>query len=608
MGLKAQQAYPSHADVRADVNPLMAPFYHGVASGDPLADRVIIWTRVSDQTGNVSVTWKMATDTLLTQVVNSGSASTDSSVDFCIKVDVTGLQPNSWYYYQFDFNGQKSLIGRTRTLPVGDVDSLRIVLMSCQDYEAGYYNIHESLVNRNDIDAIVFVGDYIYEYAGTPSNDRFGAPDYEILSLDDYRTRHSTYKLDAQLRKMHQQYPWFAVWDDHEIANNGWVGGAENHLEGAEGNWFDRRTGALRTYFDWMPVRKPDPQGEPERIYRKFKWGNLADILMLDTRYEGRDIQPENTSDPIYNDTTHTILGTAQRNWLFSNLDTTQAQWKIFGQQVMMAPLQIFGFYPNLDQWDGYPTDRNRLFNKIINDNIDNVVVLTGDIHTGWANDLPLTAQGYNANTGAGSVGVEFVCTSVTSLNANNSVLNNFGAPLIQSSNPHMKYIDLAGHGAVLVDINKTRTQGEFWNVNTISNVDLSTTLMESWYVNDGERFLRQGTGASVRVTPNPALAPYPYDTTTTAIKEDALDAVIFGLYPNPVVTQMVVQYYLHKNEPVTIQLIDMQGKTAFTKSLGKRDKGLNFAEIDLTSLKPGTYVLALQTANKTYKRFIVKI
>jgi len=603
----AQQLYPQTPDTRADVNPLLAPFYHGVASGDPLNDRVILWTRVSDQTGLLNVNWKIATDTALQQVVNNGTASTDSTTDFCVKVDATGLQPNTWYYYQFDFNGQKSIIGRTRTLPVGDVDSLRIMLMSCQDYEAGFYNIHEHIADRNDIDVIVFVGDYIYEYAGNPNGDRYAAPETEILTIDDYRTRHSAYKLDPQLRKAHQQYPWLCVWDDHEIANNGWEDGAENHLEGAEGTWFDRRTGALRTYFDWMPVRQPDPQGAPERIYRNFKWGNLADILMLDTRYEGRDIQPENTSDPLYSDTSHTILGTTQRNWLFNNLDTTQAQWKIFGNQVMVSPLQVFGFYPNLDQWDGYPTDRNRLFNKLIDDDIRNVVVLTGDIHTGWANDLPLSLQTYDENTGAGSVAVEFVCPSVTSGNANNGVINSFGVPLISSQNPHIKYIDLAGHGGVIIDVNKTRTQGEFWNVGTIATEDPAATYIESWYVNNNERFLRQGSGASVRITPNPPLAPY-FEDSLTSVNEQTQDAVIFGVYPNPASTQMVMQYYLYKTENVTLQLFDMQGKMVLNKALGKREKGLSFAELDLSTLKAGTYVVSLQTASKAYKRFIVKL
>lgn len=601
-GLKAQQMYPPNADVRADVDPAYAPFYHGVASGDPLADRVIIWTRVSDQTGTVNLTWRIALDTAFAQVVNNGTATTDSSKDFCVKVDVDGLQPNTWYYYQFNMGTDRSLIGRTRTLPVGDIDSLRFALMSCQDYEAGYYNAHANIVNRNDVDAVVFVGDYIYEY-GSEAGNRPHEPENEILSLDDYRTRHSQYKLDPDLRRAMQQYPWICVWDDHEIANDGWVGGAQNHTQGAEGDWMARRNDALKTYFDWMPVRKPDPNA-PERIYRNFRWGNLVDLMMLDTRYEGRDEQLS-TGSPNIGDTSRTILGAEQRSWLLNRMDTTSAQWKILGQQVMVAPLRAFGQPVNLDQWDGYPADRDRLYNNIMNNGVDNVVVLTGDIHTAWANDLPLT--GYNENTGANSAGVEFVCSSVTSGNGEFALLNTIGAPLIKSLNPHMKFVDVTSHGYTIIDINKTRTQGDFYATQTLTEINPAMNFSEGWYVNNGERFLRENNNPSVRVVPNPALAP-PLPTTPTPVKEEDSDAVIFGTYPNPVVNHMVIQYYLYKAEPVTFQVFDMQGKLVFNQAIGKRDKGLSFSEIDLTSLTPGNYVLAIQMPSKVHKRFIVKM
>jgi alkaline phosphatase D len=601
-GLSAQQMYPPNADVRADVDPAYAPFYHGVASGDPLSDRVIIWTRVSDQTGTVNLTWRMALDTAFANVVANGNTSTDSSSDFCVKVDVTGLQANTWYYYQFNMGPERSLIGRTRTLPVGDIDSLRFALMSCQDYESGYYNAHANIVNRNDVDAVVFVGDYIYEY-GSGGGDRAHEPDYEILNLDDYRTRHSQYKLDPDLRRAMQQYPWICVWDDHEIANNGWKDGAENHTPGSEGDWLARRNDALKTYFDWMPVRKPDPNA-PERIYRNFRWGNLVDLMMLDTRFEGRDEQLS-TGSPELTDTNRTILGVDQRNWLLNQMDTTTAKWKILGQQVMVAPLRAFGQPVNLDQWDGYPADRDRLYNKIMDNNIQNVVVLTGDIHTAWANDLPL--DGYDENSGANSAGVEFVCSSITSGNGELALLNTIGAPLIQSFNSHMKFVDVTSHGYTIIDINKTRTQGDFYATETLDEPNPSMSFSEGWYVNNNERFLRQNNSPSVRVRPNPVLAP-PLPADPTAVKEDNADAVIFGMYPNPVQTQMVIQYYLYKNEPVTIQVYDMQGKVVYTEAIGKRDKGLNFTQVDLTSLSAGNYVLALQMPSGVHKRFVVKM
>jgi alkaline phosphatase D len=400
-----------------------------------------------------------------------------------------------------------------------------------------------------------------------------------------------------------QQYPWICVWDDHEIANNGWKDGAENHTPGSEGDWLARRNDALKTYFDWMPVRKPDPNA-PERIYRNFRWGNLVDLMMLDTRFEGRDEQLS-TGSPELTDTNRTILGVDQRNWLLNQMDTTTAKWKILGQQVMVAPLRAFGQPVNLDQWDGYPADRDRLYNKIMDNNIQNVVVLTGDIHTAWANDLPL--DGYDENSGANSAGVEFVCSSITSGNGELALLNTIGAPLIQSFNSHMKFVDVTSHGYTIIDINKTRTQGDFYATETLDEPNPSMSFSEGWYVNNNERFLRQNNSPSVRVRPNPVLAP-PLPADPTAVKEDNADAVIFGMYPNPVQTQMVIQYYLYKNEPVTIQVYDMQGKVVYTEAIGKRDKGLNFTQVDLTSLSAGNYVLALQMPSGVHKRFVVKM
>lgn len=601
----AQSNNPSTVDTRASVDPLFAPFYHGVASGDPLSDRIIIWTRLSDYTGaSVSLNWEMALDTNFSQVVNNGVTTADSANDYCVKVDVTGLLPDTYYYYRFTKDNRRSLIGRTHTLPVGDNDSVRFALMSCQSYEAGYYNAHASVVQRNDVDAVIFVGDYIYEYEGF-GETRTTEPEAEILTLSDYRIRHSYYKLDTDLRRSMQQFPYICVWDDHEIANDGWHDGAQNHTEGTEGEWVNRRAWALKTYYDWMPVRQPDPQGEPQRIYRTFRYGDLIDLIMLDTRYEARDEQVSVGQQNA--DTNRTILGATQRTWLTNQLDTTTTLWKVLGQQVMMAPLRAFGQAVNMDQWDGYPVDRNRVLSHITDNLIKNLVVLTGDIHTAWANDLPQDGVTYNSSTGAGSVGVEFVCSSVTSSNTELAQLNGIGSTAIKFLNPHMKFIDLANHGYTIIDINKLRAQGDFYAVSTITTANPLTTFSDGWYCNINERFLRHATGPAIRVTPNPPLAPF-IPSQPTGVKEDIADAVVFGVYPNPSEGSTVVQYHLYKNQNITMMVFDMQGKQVLNVALGKRDKGLNYTELDLSTLKVGTYVLAVQTEGKTYKRFIVKM
>jgi alkaline phosphatase D len=280
----------------------LAPFFHGVASGDPQQDRVILWTRVTTDSTNAVVNWRIASDTAITNIINSGTVTTDDTKDFTVKVDATGLQPFTWYYYEFETEGKRSVRGRTRTLPVGDIDSLRFAIVSCADYTNGYYNAYAKITERNDIFAVIHLGDYIYEYGGgtAPRNHE---PSNEILTLGDYRIRHSHYKLDEDLMRLHQQYPFFAVWDDHETANNAWFGGAENHTPGTEGDWFDRKAAGVHAYYEWMPLRMPDP-AETMRIFRKFNIGDLIDLYMMDTRLQGRVL--------AYNGGTHAFTLAAQ--------------------------------------------------------------------------------------------------------------------------------------------------------------------------------------------------------------------------------------------------------------------------------------------------------
>lgn len=225
---------------RATLDPAYEPFYHGVASGDPLPDRVIIWTRITTTNASETVNWEVATDKNFNTIVNSGSTTTDSSKDYTVKVDVTGLQPNTWYYYRFKGLGKYSLVGRTRTAPVSSVNNLRFAVVSCSNISSGYFHVYRDIVNKNEADVVLHLGDYIYEYKSNSAvpNDttRKANPDKEILTLADYRMRHSQYKLDADLRDCHRNFPFIAVWDDHETANNSWRDGAENHTPGVEGN------------------------------------------------------------------------------------------------------------------------------------------------------------------------------------------------------------------------------------------------------------------------------------------------------------------------------------------------------------------------------------
>lgn len=579
---------------RLDLDPNLGPFYHGVASGDPLPDAVIIWTRVTTQDASVTVSWKMAADTLFNNVVNSGSAATDASRDYTVKVDVNGLQPGTYYYYQFELDGRKSLIGRTKTAPAGDNGHIRFALVSCADFESGYFNAYEHITFRNDIDAVLHVGDYIYEYGvgGLPGSvaGRVTDPANEIITLDDYRVRYSHYHLDPQLRGLHQQYPFITVWDDHETANNSWYGGAENHSPSTEGDWFVRKNNAKKAYFEWLPVRESPV--DSFRAYRKFSYGNLADIIVLDTRLEGRDIQDGTNNQ----DTNRTLLGHEQFNWLTSQLDDTASQWKILAQQVMMARLAVGNIALNEDQWDGYPQERLKLFNHILSNNIENFVVLTGDIHTSWANELKLS--------GLDSAGVEFVTTSITTANADVVSISFNPAGII----PAVRWANLDRHGYTIIDITKNAVQADWYFVNTLAQVDTSVSRAASWYVNDSARTLIESQAAAPGLTGQAPLAPFTVDNSTSEIVNHEAEIILIGAYPNPFLDKLLLQFYSKKAEPVKLQIIDMNGSVRFEKIFSTTSRGVNYAQVSGDDLPAGNYLLELKNETASFVKPIVKV
>ncbi|MCF8275831.1 MAG: alkaline phosphatase D family protein [Flavobacteriales bacterium] len=587
---------PTHYS-RNSLEPALEPFYHGVASGDPLTDAVIIWTRITlNSTDPVDVNWRMATDTLFSNVVASGTASTDSSVDWTIKVDVTGLAEDSWYYYDFEHNGVHSLIGRTRTAPTGGVDHLRFGVVSCQSYENGYYHAYRDMVNRNDIDCILHLGDYIYEYAtgglGASIQDRLEEPATEIIQLSDYRTRYSHYRLDPDLRDAHQQYPFICVWDDHETANNSYSDGAENHTEGAEGLWVDRKANGIQANAEWLPVRLPDAN-DPSRRFREFSFGDLAHLSMLDTRLYDRDEQGAGNAND------RSLMGYEQRHWLYDNLVNETPQWKVVGQQVMMAPLTVFNFVVNDDQWDGYPAERDSLYEQLTSNNVDNMVVLTGDIHTSWANDLP--GDNYVGSTGAGSVGVEYVVTSVSTQSSPVPIPSN----VIGAINPHIKFADLSQKGYLILDLTAAAAQSDWYYVSDVSQPTFTSALGASWKTNDGDNHLTQATGAAPAGV-YPPLAPL-FEEEGLGVEELAKSPVVISSYPNPFLDRFVVQFNLFEQENVSIKLTDISGKTVLEKDFGTMRDGLHYLEIDVPEVAAGLYVFTLQTQGNVINRRMSK-
>ena len=572
---------------QTSVSPVecIAPFYHGVASGDPLSDRVIIWTRITPQDfGQTLVgTYHMATDDQFQNIVASGTYTTDSTVDFTVKIDVMGLQPNTFYYYEFEHNGAYSLVGRTKTLPVGDIQNMRLACVSCANLESGYFNVYDAIANRNDVDAILMLGDYIYEYEsggfGPNGNiDRIWDPAVEIVDLNEYRLRYNSYRMDYALRKLHQNFPWICIWDDHETANDAYKDGAENHQVN-EGPWNVRKDNGKRAYFEWIPIRPKAPGNQ--QIYRTFELGNLAKIIMLDTRLEGREVQL-NANDANFSDTSRTLLGNTQMTWLKNELSSTTQPWKILGNQVMVGAVNLLGSPVNTDSWDGYPAERQRLFNHLSSQNIDNTVVVTGDIHTSWALNLQ------NGNT---PVGVEFVSPSVTSP----GVPINLSA-LITAQNPHIKYVELTKKGFVLVDIDPNRVQGDWYNISTLDQMDPTNSCVKSYITNNGSNSLTLANSPSIGHGPFLQSLADPCSRFAGINSPDL--GIVVGVYPNPANQLIKIQSYDLPIESITVY--GSNGEIIKTPySINPWSNGMTITSIDISTLKAGNYFIRINNENQ---------
>jgi alkaline phosphatase D len=505
-------------------------FRHGVASGDPLKRRVILWTRVSTNSSseNISVSWEVFSDPTLNALELRGETVTSREVDYTVKVDVAGLMPGTTYYYRFSCLGKTSAVGRTRTAPDDEVERLRFAVASCSNYPYGFFNAYRLIANRRDLDAVLHLGDYLYEYANGEFGDgtalgRVPEPNAEILSLADYRTRHAFYKTDPDLQEVHRQHPFICVWDDHESANDAYAGGAQNH-QADEGDWQARKEAAIRAYFEWMPIRVPmsDSGGH---IYRQFNFGDLVDLTMLDTRLAGRDQQAASGCDPSVLDPERQLLGETQERWFIGRLVNSRARWHLVGQQVMFGQLRNV-LTPqacplNPDQWDGYARSRSRVLRTIAMQGLDNVVVLTGDIHSSWAMDLafdPFDPTSYDPGTGEGSHAVEFVTPGVTSPAIDDPALADRLTEVLAKSHPHVKFVDLVNRGYLLLDVDAERIQAEWYHVTTVVE-PLADELLSAIYVAEsGRNHLVSGAEPS---PPKPN-APAPSPSAVRAAGADA--------------------------------------------------------------------------------------
>ncbi|MFI8187975.1 alkaline phosphatase D family protein [Streptomyces sp. NPDC085946] len=493
-------------------------FLHGVASGDPLPDGILLWTRVtpvpeaipgSGLGPDTEVSWVVARDRAFTAVVARGSTLATAASDHTVKADIRGLEPATDYWFRFSAGGTDSPAARTRTAPAHDaaVTGLRFGVVSCANWEAGHFAAYRHLAARGDLDAWLHLGDYIYEY-GTGEYGTRGtvvrphAPAHEILTLADYRVRHGRYKTDPDLQALHAAAPVVAIWDDHEIANDAWSGGAENHTEGAEGAWAARQAAAKQAYFEWMPVR-PAVAGT---TYRRLRFGRLADLSLLDLR--SFRSQQAGLGDGEVDDPERTLTGRAQLDWLKAGLKSSDTTWRLVGNSVMIAPFAIGslsadllaplakllglpqeGLALNTDQWDGYTDDRRELLAHLRSNAIRNTVFLTGDIHMAWANDVPVNAGTYPLSASAAT---EFVVTSVTSDNLDDLVkvpegtVSAVAAPLIRAANRHVHWVDTDRHGYGVLDLTAERAQMDFYVLSDRTRPDATAAWARSYRTRSG--------------------------------------------------------------------------------------------------------------------------
>ena len=491
----------------ADLDALHAPlpygepehhvFMHGVASGDPLPNSVILWTRVtptpecvpgSGLGPDVPVGWEVATDPEFRHIVRTGTATASAAQDHTVHVDPFGLQPATVYWYRFTLltgeqAGRVSRSGRTRTAPAdGDgVDKLRLAVCSCANFEAGYFSAYTDIARRayaGEIDVVVHMGDYIYEdasgdYAGKYGVVRPHVPTWVVRTLADYRSRYGHYRRDVELQDAHAAAPWVVTWDDHEIANDAWSGGAEGHTD-FHGEWATRQDAAMQAYLEWLPVRGTAPS-RGGHIYRTLRFGTLAELHMLDLRsYRSAPGVMHPLARTAEN---RTIMGSEQFSWLSGRLATASTRWNLIGTSVMLSPLNLVhidqtirtqlmqmlgldlaGTPVNVDQWDGYVADRDRLLGQLhARHGHGRTVFLTGDIHSEWANHIW---------HGDRVVAAELVCSSITAANVDEFLGAAEDNPISQTAerhvlahNRHIRHVDLDSHGYALLTVLPTHVE-----------------------------------------------------------------------------------------------------------------------------------------------------
>ena len=518
--------------ISANTSLATGVFSHGIASGDPSADAVILWTRITPDNsaaGALDVAWEVSRDENFTTLDGSGIFQTNAARDWTVKIDATDLKSDAVYYYRFRVGDTVSPLGQTKTLPSGSVDAARFAVVSCANWEHGFFNAYDHIARQDHFDAFIHLGDYYYEYgAGVYSSGsdidigRRHVPENEIITLEDYRLRHGQYRSDPGLQGVTAKMPMIAIWDDHETSNDSWKGGAENH-DDSEGDWDARKQAALRAYYEWMPVREPRPGRMRSDIFRSYEWGDLLTLVTVETRLTARaepliiedyfaEIDAAGNADDfianILRDPSREMFGQVQEDFVVSTLKASKDKgtvWRVMANQVIMGRLETTDMTPYIDEdalkviekdwvgvrdsmalskynlpiypdsWDGYPIARENFYQRLIGEGVQDIVVLTGDAHEFWLNDLTSEA--------GEKVGMECVTTSVSSKTLT-SYLGDATADyslLLTQSNPDARYYNALQNGYIDFALTRGAASVRMMGLSTVKSQDYTAAETASF-------------------------------------------------------------------------------------------------------------------------------
>ncbi|MDB4655578.1 alkaline phosphatase D family protein [Flavobacteriales bacterium] len=551
-----------------------APFYWGVASGDPLADGVVIWTKVAAIPEPViqTLTWEVSADESFAITTATGSVDALAMNDLCVRAEVSGLQPNSYYYYRFtdSESGQTSQVGRTKTAPIGETDEMTLAVASCSSIYSGFFNAYRSIANNDEVDLMVHLGDYIYDFVDSDEQVRVPTPTPEIPeNLQEWRDLHAYYLLDPDLRLLRQMHPWVVIWDNHDFGPIG-EGGAE-------------------AFWEYVPRR--DYHNDVEKIHRSYTYGNLLDLIMMDVE-KFRNIDEVAPGEP-------SILSTEQRQWLLNELSNSESKWRVLGSQKVFSGWYSEGIPEGLGlptdgdvfdngSWDGFMAERDTLLTHLVDNDIENVMVISGDVHMSFAMDISLDPRDpdvYNPETGSGSIGTEFIPSSISRGNLDEQGFDqetaDFFEGISRNLNPHHLISNFVDHGYGLLEINHDSIVAQIRYCNKFEISDFDTLGYELVMLNGENKWKRSAEANSIAElkSENPMV-----------------------VYPNPANETLNVRFIKNHQEDHFIEVFDTRGKAVFsTNSAGQEQIQLN-----VSKLNPGTFVLQVSNAEKVFKKSFV--